>query len=1160
MAERKLYQKYTQKSTQKIRKTVKYKKRLAGTMDELKELLLDTLNASQKTMGVHNSGAQKVKEALKEALNEAGGKEEDKTKVIEEFHRVLFKDVCKFLVSDDSRQNSSVERAIRFTAKLVGTLTVSGVDAEAGDFLLSSLCKASESSSKAVRLRSVQLVVAILDLLSDEDAEGGFEIDEGVFSTLVECMSKRSHDKNAPVRLEAVLALSRLQNPEDKEDPVIGLFLHAMEVDPSPLVRKAILTNIAITAPTLRQILHRIRDSNDNVRAAAFRVLSEKVDVRSLSLKQKVSVVSTGNGDRSPVVRNIFSSMVRDQWLESLSTEHDPLAVIRCINPSENEKEAELLAKCLSSVQRPASSTSASSKIFSDAQPEPEEALWWRMQCMAAIKKDPMGVPDELLPDLTALAGTLEKSATGNTFVCLQILRVTEAAARGSSDVVGRDACAQTLCRLLKSGDVSDSLVEQILETLSASWSSVVEGKHILLDETLGELLNTSEENLGFFEAFQYRIALIGYFALCTCREYMEAAEVNSLFQKVGLPSVQHREARIREVGVKIAAVSCIVAPYAETLEIFLPIIVVALKNDQPSVRCIATKGLFDIAGMFGLDKLDTVVKTVNVRTELLSAFDEVSSEGVSSDDAGLLAVFSEGFAKLFFQGLLGANDRFDSSEVLARLAVFMHLPVLRKPPLLRQCLSVFFSAYVCPPRNREGIIKATERMHLLERTVGPAMEYAVKVEGTLEFAVKLARFLLRLVLAGTQMIAAASGSVGNIGAADATAAAAAGTQNRILLDLAGRAYKQVDDGGSLSRVYCFILSKCSLAFVNFDEDEVIKLLMGYVELLLEKSDDALSKKALGVFSRALKKDKRFKSNFVDENEKEAYKEKAKKRLEEPEPETEPEPEPEQETGPDEDENKEEEEENETGKVENKDNDEDKDNELDDTEFVVKHKETEEKDNKEDEEEEPKTPEQNKENVYSTTTPLKKNSSSSIALVQDKDEERVKEGEMKEEIHEEGLTDLQLRRRERRRTIAGIPNPDWYISPLKSPSRMKLYPRRMSLEPNPKPESLTKSNESDKEEEDDEEIDFYDDANEDSNTDTENEETEAPPKKKRHTEDKRASQQNDESKDKEKEEEEEIDEEMNNTEENVKNDGDEAPKEIEKKVRGKIDKSYVIIF
>lgn len=1103
-------------------------------MDELKDVLLSTFSASQKTIGEHNKKTNKVTEVLREAIKE-DEEGQGREKIIEEFHKALFKNVCKFLVIDDAKQNANVERVIQFTAKLIQALAISGEDDDAGDFLLNSLCKASESSSKTVRLRSVQVIVAVLDLLSDDTNGGGFEIDEGIFAALVEHMTRRSRDKNSAVRLEAILALSRLQNPDDKDDPVIELFLHSMEVDPSALIRKAILSNIAITNATLRHILRRVRDSSDSVRATAFRVLSEKVDVRSLSVKQKVALVSAGNGDRSPTVRNIFSSMVRDQWLVSLSQNKDPLAVIRCVDPAENEKEAEALAHCLSSIpRRPKEDTTSDSapksSFLSKESLSAEEALWWRVLCIEALKEDSLSVPEELIPDLTTLAGTIERLAKESPFVCTQVLCVAEAAARGSSDVVGRTACAQALCKLLKSGDINDSLVEPILEALGSAWASPEEGKRMLFDDILAHLNGIGEENLDFLEAFRYRIALIACFGLCSCRECLSANEVDDLFQKVALPCIQHREARVREVGIKMSAMSCIVAPYAETLNTFLPIIALALRNDQSSVRCVAAKGLFDVVGTFGFDKLAAAVSAVDVRNELLSAFNEISCDDVNSDDADLLTAFAEGFAKLFFLGYIGLKDNvaipltdsnddesvgdgddddvnddvsnedsdgggkqnasIKATDILARLAVFMHLPALRKPPLLRQCLSVFFAAYVCPPRSGNPE-KAAERMRLLELTVGPAMEYAVKVEGTLEFAVKLARFLLRLVLAGTRMAAAAAVKGSGITSAEAVAK----MQSRVLLDLAGRAYKQVVEGEMLSRVYCFIISKCLLAFVNFEDVETVKLLLAYVELLTEKSDDAISKKALGSFCKALKRDKRFKYDFVDNVELYLFKEKAIKRLEKQEAEdVKNENEIISIDSDNDDDNGKVNEDMVVVKIEEEDDDEkdgnkeekeidNEENNSDDVEIEVKIEKEEEE-----EEEEPKTPRQDTESMCESATPLKTSSTSNFAALME--DEAVGKDESSENGNSDNIEidDFELKRRERRKTIAGIPNPDWYVSPSKSQSRMKLYPRRMSLGPVIKPKDIMHDIEEEDEEKgsDDEEIDFYDDDDNESEEESKN--------------------------------------------------------------------------
>lgn len=80
-------------------------------------------------------------------------------------------------------------------------------------------------------------------------------IDEDLSDAIYECMMIRIKDKFPAIRIQAVLALVRLQDPEDDECPVIGAFLHSMKTDTNADVRKTILSNIALSRKTLPCVL-----------------------------------------------------------------------------------------------------------------------------------------------------------------------------------------------------------------------------------------------------------------------------------------------------------------------------------------------------------------------------------------------------------------------------------------------------------------------------------------------------------------------------------------------------------------------------------------------------------------------------------------------------------------------------------------------------------------------------------------------------------------------------------------------------------------------------------------------------------------------------------------------------------------------------------------
>lgn len=85
-----------------------------------------------------------------------------------------------------------------------------------------------EANSNAVRFRACQLINKLLGSMPENA-----QIDDDLFDKINEAMLIRLKDKIPNVRIQAVLALSRLQDPKDDECPVVkGMcsFLNSVSV------------------------------------------------------------------------------------------------------------------------------------------------------------------------------------------------------------------------------------------------------------------------------------------------------------------------------------------------------------------------------------------------------------------------------------------------------------------------------------------------------------------------------------------------------------------------------------------------------------------------------------------------------------------------------------------------------------------------------------------------------------------------------------------------------------------------------------------------------------------------------------------------------------------------------------------------------------------
>ncbi|NXI99810.1 CND3 protein, partial [Psophia crepitans] len=228
------------------------------------------------------------------------------------------------------RREPAVEEVINFVAKFVTSFyqmeEEDGSETGEEDNLLLNcvfnfLLESHNANSHAVRFRTCQLVNKILGNMPENA-----QIDDDLFDKINEAMLIRLKDKFSNVRIQAVLALSRLQDPKDENCPVVNIYSTLLENDSNSEVRRAVLSCIAPSARTLPKIVSRTMDVKEAVRKLAYEVLAEKVHIRALSIAQRVKLLQQGLNDRSDAVKEVMKKKLLQAWLRL--TEGDVLELL----------------------------------------------------------------------------------------------------------------------------------------------------------------------------------------------------------------------------------------------------------------------------------------------------------------------------------------------------------------------------------------------------------------------------------------------------------------------------------------------------------------------------------------------------------------------------------------------------------------------------------------------------------------------------------------------------------------------------------------------------------------------------------------------------------------------------------------------------------------
>ncbi|XP_009646327.1 condensin complex subunit 3 [Egretta garzetta] len=283
-----------------------------------KKKLLQVKEAFQLAQKPHQNQAKLVV-GLKSTYNQLEDKEDFHEKFIHflKYAMVIY------------RREPAVEQVINFVAKFVTSFyqmeKEDGSEEEEDNLLLNYvfnfLLEVHHANSHAVRFRTCQLVNKILGNMPENA-----QIDDDLFDKINEAMLIRLKDKFSNVRIQAVLALSRLQDPKDENCPVVNIYNTLLENDSNSEVRRAVLSCIAPSARTLPKIVGRTMDVKEAVRKQAYEVLAEKVHMRALSIAQRVKLLQQGLNDRCDAVKEVMKKKLLQAWLRL--TEGDVLELL----------------------------------------------------------------------------------------------------------------------------------------------------------------------------------------------------------------------------------------------------------------------------------------------------------------------------------------------------------------------------------------------------------------------------------------------------------------------------------------------------------------------------------------------------------------------------------------------------------------------------------------------------------------------------------------------------------------------------------------------------------------------------------------------------------------------------------------------------------------
>ena len=166
-------------------------------------------------------------------------------------------------------------------------------------------------------------------------------IDEDLFDKICDAMMVRLKDINSRVQTQAVTAIHRLQDPNDRECRVIEALLFLIQHDPHWQVRYQALANIAFSKKTLPIIIDRVRDMNSSVRRKALLILSEKVLIKFISMEKRIFILNYALKDDDQLVSETCCKKLLPSWLAF--KENNIVKLLKALDVVEATETVELM-------------------------------------------------------------------------------------------------------------------------------------------------------------------------------------------------------------------------------------------------------------------------------------------------------------------------------------------------------------------------------------------------------------------------------------------------------------------------------------------------------------------------------------------------------------------------------------------------------------------------------------------------------------------------------------------------------------------------------------------------------------------------------------------------------------------------------------------------
>ncbi|KAI9592721.1 nuclear condensing complex subunit [Syncephalis fuscata] len=551
-------------------------------------------------------------------------------------------------------------------------------------YLIRRLLPGLNAKDKNVRFRVCQLLALVVGFVG--------ELDEDLFELFLRGMLDRVRDKEPSIRVQAVLALAKLQNGEgDDVDQLIRLAIQdRMKRDPSSDVRRAAVLNLACDETTYTDLLKRSRDIDAITRRFTFiKPMSNIGDFRMLSIEQREQLIKSGLSERDASVKNACISMLLYQWLPH--ADNNLLEFLKRLDVMNTVVARQVLEELFMSHPEITQGVEFNDAFWEDL--SPEGVLFFRVYLEYCQKKDPDRF-EALLPNITAhtlqiqrysrrMAEAEERGEEDevDTYEFITVQLITIAKHLDYADEMGRRKMFGLLRDLLLLPSVDEQTITLVLSVLRKLTVNDRDFARVIVEvisEIRGAAEDETEEEDNAIER-QLQCLSIARGALETLQDLDEQSPMEAVLGEVIHPAVQSTVPDIRESGIKCLGLYCIL-DQTQAVD-FMPLFIHGVRHGHAEMQLTSLRMVFDLIMIYGMDAM---TEKLSNKSDIFSLISDCSEHS----DHSMQAVAVEGVSKLLLTGVL------TDVETLQSLILLYFHPSTYGNNELRQCLSYFFQIF----------------------------------------------------------------------------------------------------------------------------------------------------------------------------------------------------------------------------------------------------------------------------------------------------------------------------------------------------------------------------------------------------------------------------------------------------------------------------------